>query len=273
MDYRIIASDLDGTLLGPDERVSEENWAAIRELQARGIHFVPASGRAFEEMPAEIRECPFIRYYITSDGCMIYDKKEDQTIELAMDRELTHRVLDKLYEYPFCMMVHTEATSYVDLATHNEKDYKRFNMNRKWIDFTFEMEEVVPDLKKFAYGLEKTQSLIPFFEKMEDLLECKAFFEQDPALIVAQSYLYNLEIFSSKGGKGNALMMLADHLGVDRKATIAVGDTTNDRTMIQAAGLGLAMENAVPELKEIADQVICHHGEHNIKYILENFIK
>lgn len=273
MNYQIIASDLDGTLLGPDGRVSQENWDAIRALGERGVHFVPSSGRALKELPAEILESPLIRYYIVSDGCMIYDKKEDQTIEIAMDKELSHRVLDKLYEYSQCMMVHTDTRSYVDLATHHEEDYKRFNMNQTWIDFTFSMDVAIPDLKGFAYGQEKILTLVPFFEKMEDLLDCKAYFERDPELIVVQSDPYDLEVFSSKGGKGNALMMLADHLGIDRAATIAVGDTTNDYTMIQAAGLGLAMKNAVPELKEMADQVICHHKDHNVQYILEHFIK
>ena len=68
-------------------------------------------------------------------------------------------------------------------------------------------------------------------------------------------------------------MLLADILGVDHAATIAVGDSTNDYTMVRDAGLGLAMENAVPELKAVADEIICHYSEHNIQYILEHFIK
>ena len=273
MEYKIVASDLDGTLLNSQGRVSEENWRAIEEMGKRGVHFVPATGRAFQEMPEELLESSLIRYYITSDGTSVYDKKTDTTHELAMPRALTNRVLDKLYQYPFCMMVHADTRSYVDAKTHNEADYKRCNMDREWIDFSFAMEEVLPDLKTFTYEHESIQSLVPFFEDLADLRECQAYFERDPELIVAQSYPYNLEIFSSKAGKGNALMLLADILGVDHAATIAVGDSTNDYTMVKDAGLGLAMENAVPELKAVADEVICHHDEHSAKYILEHYIK
>jgi len=69
------------------------------------------------------------------------------------------------------------------------------------------------------------------------------------------------------------LLRLAEILGVDKKATIAVGDSTNDYTMVKMAGLGLAVDNAVEELKQIADKVICNYKEHSAKYILENFIK
>ena len=111
-----------------------------------------------------------------------------------------------------------------------------------------------------------------FFENYADLLECKAFFEGQPDLLVAQSNKYNLEIISKNAGKGNALMVLADLLGIDRAVTIAVGDSTNDMTMVRQAGLGLAMENAVDELKAAADQVICDNEHHSAKYILEHFI-
>ena len=132
---------------------------------------------------------------------------------------------------------------------------------------------VVENLKDFVYSLEEIPLFVPFFKKMEDLLECKAYFEKDDELLVAQTDPHNLEIFSVCAGKGNSLLRLADILGVDKKATIAVGDSTNDYTMVKMAGLGLAVENAVDELKEVADKVICNYKEHSAKYILENFIK
>lgn len=273
MDYKIIASDLDGTLLSGQGRVSEENWRAIEELNKRGIHFVPASGRSFREMPAELRESPLIRFYITSDGTTVYDKETDTTHEMPLSKELGHWVLDKLYQYPMCMMLHADINSYVDADTHNHPDYIRCNLDQRWRDFTFETNLPVADFKKFAYDHERIQALIPFFENLADLKECERYFRENPELLVVQSDPYDLEVFSSKAGKGNALMLLADLLGVDRRATIAVGDSTNDATMVSAAGRGLAMENAVPELKAVADEVICNYEQHSAQYILEHYIR
>lgn len=272
MEYKIIASDLDGTLLDSYGKVSKENWEAIEELTNRGVHFVPASGRAYMEMPKEIRESPLIRYYITSDGAMIYDKETDTTHEFSLSKSTATRILDKLYQYPVCMMVHADTNSYVDIATHNDAHYRRFNMNIYWRVFTFLFEKTIPDIKKFMYDHDNIHLFVPFFKKLTDLNECRAYLEQDKEIIIAQSTKHNLEIFSSKAGKGNALISLADMLGVDRRATIAVGDSTNDYTMVKAAGLGLAMENAVDELKAVADEVICHHLQHSAKYILEHYI-
>ncbi len=272
MEYKIVASDLDGTLLNHDGRVSAENWRAIEQMGKMGVHFVPASGRAFREMPAELRESPLIRYYITSDGTMVYDKVTDTAHEIPLPKALGHEVLDKLYQYPMCMMLHADFNSYVDAATHNEADYTRFNLSRRWRDFTYQTNVPVENFKEFAYGHERIQAVVPFFASMDDLKECERYFLEDPKLIVAQSAPHNLEVFYHKAGKGNALMLLADLLGIDRKATIAVGDSTNDLTVVQAAGLGLAMENAVPELKAVADEVICNNEQHAAKYILEHYI-
>lgn len=273
MNYKIIATDLDKTLLGPDRRVSKENWSAIERLCEMGVQVVPASGRAYEEMPEELVESDLIRYYITSDGTTVYDKATDTTHELAMSRALGHEVLSKVYQYPICLMVHADTRSYVDLRTHNEKDYASFNMNEYWVRFAMQYEQPVDNLREFAYRLPSIQTVVPFFKNMEDLQECKAFFEKDPRLIVAQADPFELEIFDAAAGKGNALMLLAKLLGVDPAATIAVGDSTNDYTMVKAAGLGLAMDNAVPELKAVADEVICDYREHSALHILNRYFR
>ena len=273
MDYRIIASDLDGTLFNTDHRISEKNMAAIEWLYNNGYHFVPSSGRAFNEMPSVLKEHPLIRYYINSDGGMVYDKKENRSYPLTMSREVSNKVLDVLYRYNVNMMLHADTTSYVDLDLHNEDNYRACNYSTSWIDFVFEMNIPKADFKKFAYAHESVELFCVFFEKLEDIETCKKIFAQMPEVLYAQSNKYNLEVFSSKAGKGNALMLLADILGVDRAQTIAVGDSTNDMTMIKAAGLGLAMQNAVDELKQNADEVICDNNSNAIDYIVERYIK
>ena len=273
MPYKIIASDLDGTLFNKQGQLSKENLQAIEEMQQMGVHFVPASGRSFEEMPENVRSCPYIRYYITSDGGTVYDKQTGHTFELAMSRQVSNRVLDVLYRYPVNMMLHADTGSYVDIDYHTEADYFRCNYSVNWKNFVFETNRPIPNFKQFAYSHEAVQQICVFFQNYEDLLTCKDIFEKDRELLVAQSNKNNLEIVSAKAGKGNALLYLADILGIDRRQTIAVGDSTNDFTMVQAAGLGLAMDNAVPELKHIADKIICNNEEHSARYILNHFIK
>lgn len=273
MNYIIVASDLDRTLLTDSHGVSPENLRAIAQLSEKGVLFVPASGRSYDEMPKVLLDNPHIRYYITSDGAAIFDKQTQTMHELSMDPELSKEVLDLVYRYPICPMIHYGAIAYVEAKTHNPTDYASFNMNRYWIDFCMAQEVPIENLQQMAYTLPTIQSIVPFFKNMEDLEECRAILSKNPRLLLAQTDPYNLEIFSCKAGKGNALHHLADMLGIDRAATIAVGDSTNDRTMVEAAGLGLAVENAVPALKEIADEVICHYHDHSAKYVLEHYFR
>ena len=273
MDYKIIASDLDGTLLCGKDLVSPENWKAIAELKEQGVHFVPASGRAYMEMPLCLRESPLIRYYIYSDGAAIYDKETDTSYTLPLPKKKGHEVLDRIFQYPITIMLHANTQAYVEAAHHSPEGYAQYGLNALWTEFALAYDNPVENLQSFAYTLEQIDSLVPFFRNKADRELCKALFLQDPELLVAETDPNNLEIFSATAGKGNALMYLADILGVDRKATIAVGDSTNDSTMIQAAGLGLAMANSVPELAAIADRTVCHYKEHVVKYIQENIIK
>ena len=273
MKYKIIGSDLDHTFLNSEGVGSEENHRAVRELRELGVEFVPVSGRSFEEMPAEIRESPYIRYYIGSDGASIYDKETKQEFSLAMPKNVGHMVLDRLYRYPMSFMLHGDLRSYVDAATHDASFYRANRYSESWVSYVLATNHPVENFREFAYGRNHIDLVCAFFAREEDLQECKTFFEQYPDVQVAQSHPCNLEVVWKNAGKGNALLKLADLLGIDRKATIAVGDSTNDLTMVRQAGLGLAMENAVEELKRVADAVICHNDQHSTQYILEHYIK
>ena len=272
MGYKLIASDLDGTLFNKKGELSKQNYDAIKTLYEIGVYFVPTSGRSYGEMPKVLKENPYIRYYIGSDGSTIYDKKTNTTHSLSLPRELSHFILDKFFEYPVNMMLHADNDSYVDADRHNVDDYKAHNYSENWVNFVFETNKPVGNFKEFAYTKD-VESFVTFFKNHNDLLACKDFFGVHPELLVAQSNKYNLEVFWKNAGKGNAVLKLAEILGIDKSETIAVGDSTNDLTMIKAAGLGLAMENAVDELKAVANKVICSNEQHSAKYILENYIK
>ena len=71
--YKLIASDLDGTLLNEQSRISRENLDAITALTEKGVYFVPSTGRTYTEIPEQITEHPSIRYFIYSNGSVIYD--------------------------------------------------------------------------------------------------------------------------------------------------------------------------------------------------------
>ena len=129
------------------------------------------------------------------------------------------------------------------------------------------------DFKTASYSAENIEVISVFFKNYADKVECKRILEADPMLKTVEVSEYNLEIVNIDSGKGNALLTLAEMLGIDRDATIALGDSDNDRAMICEAGLGLAVSNASDELKAIADGVICSNDEHSAKYVLEHYFE
>lgn len=265
--YKIIASDLDGTLLDNTLKISEENTQAINELINSGVCFVPSSGRCVSEMPKELVNNPGIRYIIQSNGASVYDKLAQNDIYMCISNKLSLQIIDIIKGYDVHITVRHNGKSYVDINCQSDECHSYYNLsfNHHEVINTFAL--YTKDFDEFIRGLDNVEMFSVFFHSHSEMEECRKLLEQTGELLIAEAFHCNLEIFSHTAGKGNALRRLADSLGVEIADTIAVGDSLNDMTMIQAAGLGLAVSNACKPLKETADKVICSNEEHAIAYI------
>ncbi|MBR2010509.1 MAG: HAD family phosphatase [Clostridia bacterium] len=270
--YKILSCDLDGTLFDHGKHVSEENDRAMRALTARGCLFVINTGRTYSEIPKELREHPAVQYIICSDGAAIYDKKNNTRLSLCMENEVSNQVLDILDDYDTSLTLRKDGSCYVDAATHNDADYIAHHANSAWRYFFYTYGVPKENFKGFCREATQTEMICPFFANADERAEAAERLAALESVQLASTADANLEIFSKKAGKGNALLHLAAQLGIDRAQTIAVGDSTNDSDMILKAGLGLAMENACPELKSIADAVICKNTDHAVPYILRHYL-
>lgn len=274
MDYKIISFDLDGTLFGRDMDLSPENSAALNALAEQGVTVIANTGRAFGEMTKSMQEHPAVRYVVNSDGAVLYDKETDTRLWSAcIPLARAAEIFDLLYSYRVNLCVHYHGNAYVDLDEHTEENYIAHRCPRGFRILYFSCVHPQPNFKEFLASREEFESIVVFFADDEEEAACIAKLRQMTDIFVVSSAPHNIEIVSRKAGKGHALHALCDCLGVDRAATIAVGDSINDIDHLRAAGLGLAMENAVPATKEAADAVICHHTEPVAKYILEHYIE
>lgn len=272
-NYKIVASDLDGTLLAKDQTVSRENLDAIAAMRKAGIEFVPTTGRALCEIPEALITSPSIRYFITSDGAVVWDNAEKKTLLTEyIPTDLVKFMLDTIRPYTVYTVVHESGVTYYDPEKHTDEYLTACRLDsyfRHIIDTTAIPK---PDFENFLLNSDKVEMLAFFFETDEAIEACRRAFVETGKLCAAHSAVNNLEVYVSKAGKGNTLAALAKTLGVDLADVIAVGDSNNDSTLIKTAGLGLAMANASDELKAIADKTICDRSEHCAKYILEDFI-
>jgi len=269
---RLIALDLDGTLLNTQKQLSEENRAALTRAARAGIHIVPTTGRFFDGMPEAVRALPFLRYAITINGAEVADHRTEEElykadIPLARALELM-RYLDTLPVIYDC---------YQDNAGWISQNLKaRIDSTVKDPHFRkmlHELRKPVPELKAFVTergrDIQKIQFFIPTPELRQELLETLP--KMFPDLAVSSSVSENIEVNAAGATKGLALLGLAERLGIPREGTMAFGDGLNDLSMLEAAGVGVAMENACAEAKAAADYITLSNDEHGVAYAIEKY--
>jgi HAD superfamily hydrolase (TIGR01484 family) len=149
--------------------------------------------------------------------------------------------------------------------------YDACRVNENFKKFIPMMDKAIDDFEKKSYemnGVELTCSLIATDEELDNL---RREIKETGLFTVVSSAKNNIEIVSGRVNKGKSVLALASSLGIGQSETIGVGDSINDLALIKAVGLGIAMDNAVAELKAVADTIGCRNTEHIAKYILEKY--
>ena len=271
-DIKIIVLDLDGTLLTSDKKISPRNYAALEQAAEKGIHIVPSTGRFYDGMPAVIRELPFVRYAITVNGAEIYDAREDRVLHRA---EMTPAQADEVFAFldtlPVVYDCYQDGWGWMEKSLYDRagdfiEDPKVLSMVK---DLRTPVEGFRELIRSRNRGVQKIQM---FFKDMDKRAESLPLLRQRfPGLNVTSSITNNLELNSLEAHKGVALLKLCDILGVDPAQTMAFGDGLNDITMLQTAALGVAMDNAYPEVKEAANFITDTNDHDGVAKAIEQF--
>ncbi len=273
-EYKLIATDLDGTLLNNRGELSEENIKAIENLKNDGLLIALSTGRTLSEIPERLKCNPNIDFLIGSNGAAIWNLKAKEKIaDLSIPKALTNRIFDILREYRVNITYRYNGESFVDkfdISAEKNSFYNICEPHRKAVN---NYANSIENFNEFSYSLENIETFALFFHMYEEMIDCEKKFLEIGDLSVVRAWDYNLEVFSKNSGKGNALKQLSDLLNISIEQVIAVGDSNNDTTMIEAAGLGLCVSNGNDSLKQRADKIICSNEEHIMKYILNNVVE
>lgn len=272
-DIRLIASDLDGTLLNSKKQLSDANAKALFDAAQRGIEIVPATGRFYGGMPACIRELPYVHYVITINGASVYDiKKGVSILKAEFSWEKAIGIMKILDGYPVIYDCFMDNWGWMTKSMQDKAD--SFATGNS-LDMIYALRKPVPDLKEY---LEKTkhsvQKIQMFFQSKELRLaamdEITRVFED---MSVTSSIPNNIELNSKEATKGNALRALAEYLHMDLSETVAFGDDLNDISMLQNAGIGIAMANAPEFVKEAADDTTLSCDEDGVAAALNKLFR
>ena len=262
---RLIAFDLDGTLLDDRKGIPQENIRALELAADRGVVPVPATGRIVRGIPEAVKRLPGARYFIVSNGAGVYDAVEDRLIYRGdVPLELALRCYEYMDTLPVIYDCYQNDMGYMSRWMY-ESCAPFFTTEPHMMELIRRLRIPVEDLKETLRQRGEPLQKLQMFFRPEDLPLRAEILERIPALfpelVATTSVSNNIEINSVSAGKGNALRALAAHLGIGIGETVAFGDGTNDCELLQAAGLGVAMANADPKVKAVADEICESNNE------------
>lgn len=273
MDIRLIAFDLDGTFLDDNKNIPPENLRALERAAEKGVLAVPATGRIYAGLPEPLKTLPFLRWYITANGSYVYDAKEDRAVaraEVSAERAVefySHAdTLGVLYDCYQDNWGYMTAWMLVEaMCVIPDPGVRRL---------IADLRSPVPELKEYLLkkgtGVQKLQ--LYFTDPEQRRRELEALPGRFPDMSFSTSMPFNIEINAREATKGQALLSLCRHLGLDPAQTLALGDGTNDLDLLQLAGVGVAMENAEPAVKAAADVVTADNNAGGFAAAVEKYV-
>ena len=270
--YKLIAIDMDGTFLKSNGEASEENIIALKNAMDKGVKIVFTTGRGIRAVHKFIDKIGFGdkgEYVITNNGVSLYSVKDlkclkadfifgDTLLELCnLGLNMKPRPYIHVYEYK------TEGCIVLE-----DNDFAQFEKNHIGMPLIIDpdfIKNIGDDTKAFKVlfagdreVIDKVQERIP-----QNILD---------RFTVVRTLPQALELFDKKCNKGNAVKNLANMLNIKQEEVIAIGDQQNDYEMIKLAGLGIAMGNAIDELKEIANYITDTNDNNGVEKVINKFI-
>lgn len=277
--YKLIAIDLDGTLLNSYGIIPEENRKAIKKAQEAGVNVVLASGRTTNSVKSLAEELGGNEYIICGNGSLIYDlKKEEIIYDKFIEKTKALQIIQICEQNSIYYNVYTEDMVIAKTLDNNVLFYHQENANKpdskktkiNLVDNIYEYVRNLEGKNILKFTISDKSSIIfnSIIKKLRlirniDVLDVahmsrkiiKAGTEE-----VSLEYYYT-EITSESVDKWNAIEWLANKLAIEKSEIMAIGDNINDKMMIENAGIGIAMGNSDPKIKKIADKVVATNNE------------
>lgn len=262
MAVRLIAMDMDGTLLNSAHAASAYSQEVLRQAAARGIALAYATGRSICELDELRVQMPFIRYAVSENGAVVRDLETGETIhenglEMKDIREIFHALLP--YDPMFELLADGRIYVQQSCLDHMERyDIHGFE------EIVRRTRTGVPDMARMLTERTAPVTKVHLFFRNPDVRnEAMAATAHMPYDITHQLHS-NLE-FNRKGAtKGVGVKKLAEKLGIPLADVMALGDNFNDVPMLQVAGVSVAMSNAEPEAKAAARYETCSNDEDGV---------
>ena len=260
---KLIATDLDNTLLDKDGSVPPETVAALAKAEEKGVTVTVATGRSFASARGVAEKIGGNGLAICYNGSQIRRLADGMVLYSGcVDKDVQRGIIEFVHERGLYLQMYDNDEIVVEtlrLDMHNDPDLK-FASHREVGDF---LKEPLFDTPKMMIAADPAE--VPALQaELEEMFAGRIF--------CAQSEPHLIEIMPAAVNKGTALAALCQEMGIRREEIMALGDNTNDMHLLQAAGLAIAVANAVPRLQEYADYVCKGERSEGFREAIEKFI-
>ncbi|WP_211224605.1 HAD family hydrolase [Salinimicrobium xinjiangense] len=265
MDYskiRLIVSDMDGTLLNSEHKVSDRFFEAFQKLKKQEIKFAVASGRQYYSLMERMEPVKDEMIYIAENGAIVMEKGEERHL-VPMKMDLVHQIVKEVREIGgkyliLCgreqAYIENDDPEFMEPFLNHYEKYKVVNDLLEVSDDVI-LKVTICDLE----GAEKNS--LPHVEHFKDDLQVKLSGE------------IWIDFNDKEAQKGNALKALQEILDISKEETMAFGDYLNDLELFEHAEIGYAVENAHPEVKEVAAYTTKSNDNFGVEIILEELLE
>lgn len=264
MQYRLVAVDMDGTLLTPQLEISKETVETINKVIEKGVIFTLSTGRMY------LAAIPFANMLnldvpiITCNGALTKCSKTGKVYdEKIIDKQHSSEIIRYCEEAGLSVSIYSEDNIYIKKNSENIDIHMQLDRAKPQIvnDFDSLLDS---SIIKILFNSNDKYNLEQHARKLHELYKGKLNFYF--------SLPYFVEIVHKEANKRNALENLAIRFNIKKEEIIAIGDNFNDMDMIEYAGLGVAMGNAPDYLKDVAEYVTHSNDEEGVRHVLEKFI-
>ena len=275
MDIRCIAMDLDRTTLDREGRLSPDNREALEYAISRGVAVVPASGRAFTTLPRDICDIPGIRYVVTSNGAAVCSLPGG---EVLMRRCIPTQSVARIMEFSDEPGVTYEAfvggVAYADTAYM--ADPLGYGASPESLAYLFTTRRPAENIRLFiashAHELDSIDVICWDRARMERLRRRFAYETMDKEVYITSSSHQRLEFSHLDTGKHVGVAWVLEQLGLSPSQLAAFGDGDNDAHLLELAEIGIAVANATPACRAVADYITKRHDEDGLAYAIYHIL-
>lgn len=271
MDIKLIAIDMDGTLLNSKNELTSNTKQVLKQAKEKGVEIVLATGRVLKSALYYSDHLDLESYVVACNGGIILDKKFNVLSNQSIEKEKISEIMKIGKELSVYFHFYNEDTFFTNKYVKEVDEYYsskdgKFTGQDVAVQLYKEDTEILSrddlNIYKFLFIDNDNEKLKILRQKLSRI----------EGVSISSSWDNNIEVMNEGVSKGTAISLLCSELGIDKNNVMAIGDNENDLSMIKFAGIGVAMGNGNPMLKDYADFVAPSNEEDGVAYAIQKFV-